>query len=82
MVLTLEGNSEKGTHVFGYLICVMHFLRLRAVTFRFFFIRKDLFPYMRAQHVLSYNIIYVPGEMMSYFRYFEPLMPSRNILIE
>ena len=46
MVLIPDGNSAIGAHVhLYYLICLRHLLR------------KDLFSYMRAQHVLSYHLI-------------------------
>ena len=60
MVLIIDGNSEIGTHVRNnlcYLNCLRHLLRWRAVTNRIFFLRKDLFSFMHAQHVLSYHLI-------------------------
>ena len=37
-----------------YLICLRHLIRWRAVAIRFFSLRKDLFSFMRAQHVTIY----------------------------
>ena len=54
MVLILDGNSEIGA------LCLRHLIRSRAVTFRIFFSRKDLFPFMHALHVLNYHIIKEP----------------------
>ena len=59
MVLVLHGNSEKGAHVrinLCYLIYRRYLIRSGAVTNRFFFGRKDLISFMRAQHVLSYKL--------------------------
>ena len=50
MVLILDGNSEIGAHV-------RHLNKSRADTNRILFLSKDLFSLMRAQHVLSYQII-------------------------
>ena len=59
MVLILDGISELGAHVrsnLGYLVCLRHSNKSSAVTDRiFFFFRKDLFPFMREQPVLSYH---------------------------
>ena len=59
MVLVSDGNSEIGVHVrrnICYLICLRHLIRPRAVTNRIYILRKDLFHFMRVQHVLSYNL--------------------------
>ena len=63
MVLKLDGNSEIGANVWsylGYLICLRHLIRWRAVTNLFFFLRKYPFSFMRVQRVLIYHLIYVP----------------------
>ena len=61
MVLILVGNSEIGAHVLWsklcYLICLRHLIRSRAIANRIFFLRKD---FMRAHHVMSYHLSYVP----------------------
>ena len=60
MVIILDGNSGIGAHVGNnlcYSICFRHFIRSKAVTNRIFFPRKDIFSFMRAQHVLSYHLI-------------------------
>ena len=60
MVLILDGNSVIDAHVRSnrfYLICLRHFISSRTVTNRFFFLRKDLLSFMRAQHVLTYHLI-------------------------
>ena len=47
MVLTLDGNSEMGAHVFSaisvILICLRHLITSRAVTNRIFFSKKNYF---------------------------------------
>ena len=50
MVLILDANSEIGAHVRGM-------NRSRVVKNKIFFLRKDLFYFIRAQHVLSYHLI-------------------------
>ena len=40
----------------GQLICLRYLIRSRAVTI--FFPRKDPFSFLRAQHVVSYHVIY------------------------
>ena len=63
MVLILDGNSEIGAPVRRnpfYKNFLRHFIRSRAVTNRLIFLRKDLFSFMRAQHVLSYHLMQVP----------------------
>ena len=60
MVLLLYGNLEIGAHVTSnpsYLICLRYLIRSRIVTIGLLFIRKDLFSFMHAQHVLSYHVI-------------------------
>ena len=58
MVLILDGNLEIGApHVRSnicYLICLRHLIGSRAVTNRICSLRKDLFSFVRAHHVLSY----------------------------
>ena len=59
MVRILDSKSEIGALVRGNfcnLICIRHFIKSRAVSNRIFFIRKELFSFMGAQHVLSYHI--------------------------
>ena len=56
----LDGNSETGTHVrrsICYLTYLRHLIRSRAGSTRIYFLRKALFSFMRAQHVLSYHLI-------------------------
>ena len=64
MVLILDGTSEIGAHVrsnFCLLTCLRHLSRAREEENLFFLaFAKDLFSFMRAQHVLSYHLIYVP----------------------
>ena len=58
MVLIFDCNSEVGAHVRSnlcILICLMHLIKLRDVTNRIC-LGKDLFSFMRAQHVLSYHL--------------------------
>ena len=59
MVLILYGNLEIGANIkiFCYLIWIRHLSRLRAVTNRISFLRKDLFFFMHAQHILI-DILY------------------------
>ena len=60
MVPMLEGNSEISAHIrinLYYLICLRHLIRPRAVTHEIFFLQKDLFSFMREQHVLRYHLI-------------------------
>ena len=60
MVLLLYGNSETGAHIrinFCHLICLRHLNRTSANHKSDFFLRKDLFSFMCAQHVLSYHLI-------------------------
>ena len=53
--LILDSNSEIGAHLRSNicnLTCSMHLIRSRSVTNRiFFYLRKDLFSFLRAQHV-------------------------------
>ena len=59
MLLILDGNSEIGTHVTSnlcYLACLKYLIRSRAATKRNFFPKRHIF-FMRAQHVLSYQLI-------------------------
>ena len=62
MVLILDGSSEIGAHVrsnLGHIICLRHLFRSRTVTNRtIFFLGKDLFSVISAQHVLSYHCHY------------------------
>ena len=56
MVLILDSSFEIGAHascILCYLICLWHLIRLRAVSNKISFLRKDLFSLMHAQHVLS-----------------------------
>ena len=58
MVLILDGDSEIEAHVrlpLCYLICLRHLIRSGGAT-----IQKYLVSFMRAQHVRSYLLIYVP----------------------
>ena len=60
MVLILDGNSLKGAHLrrnLYYSTCLRLLISSRAVTNLIFFIRKDLFSFMREQHVMSYHLI-------------------------
>ena len=56
MVLVLDGNSEIGAHV-CYLICLRHLIQVQEQSKIGFFLLKDLFSLMRAQHVLSTHLI-------------------------
>ena len=63
MIFTLNGISEIGAHVKSNLRYSIFFKRLilsRAVTYRIFFLRKDLFSFICARHVLSYPLTQVP----------------------
>ena len=54
MILILDGNSEIGRHVrsnISDLICLRPSIGSRAVTNRIFFLRRDKFSFMRAQHI-------------------------------
>ena len=56
----LDGNIDMGAHVWsdlGYLFCSRHLLISRKRSRIGFFIQKDPFSFIRAQHVLSYNVI-------------------------
>ena len=59
MVLRLNGtNSEtslEGRRYLCYSICLRQLLRSGVVTNNFFFQRREIFTFMRAQHVLSYH---------------------------
>ena len=58
MVLILGGNSEISAHVkkkLCNLICLRHLIRSKAITNHIFFLRKDIFSFICAQHVLSYH---------------------------
>ena len=62
LTMVLDGNSDIGAHVYSnlfYLICFRHLIWPRAVTNRIFS-SKNLFFFMRAQHVLSHHLISVP----------------------
>ena len=41
-----------------YLICLRHIIRFESSHKVYFFLRKDLFFFMRLQHVLSYHLTY------------------------
>ena len=59
VVLILDGNSAIGAHVrinLSYLIRCGVFIRSGAVINRKFFLRKDLFSFMREQDVISYHL--------------------------
>ena len=59
IVHLLDVNSEIGVHLrtdLDYLICLRHLIRLIAVTNCIFFLKKDLFSSMPAQHFLPSNI--------------------------
>ena len=61
MMLILYGNSEMDAHVkseVGNSICKGHLFRLTAVVNLKSF-SKDRFSFTRAQHVLSYQLIYL-----------------------
>ena len=63
MVVILDGNSEIGTHIrsnIWYLICLRLLITSRSVINRIFFLRKSLFFFMRAQHIMSYHLIQIP----------------------
>ena len=60
MLLILDGNSEISAHVrsnFWYLISLRHLIRSSEVKNPIFFFRKDLFLFMRAQHVLNNHLM-------------------------
>ena len=60
LVLNLDGNSEIGAPArsnMSYLIFLKHLIRSRAATNRTYKIRKDIFSFRRAQHVLIYHLI-------------------------
>ena len=62
VLIILVVNSKIGAHVKSnlyYLICLRHFIRSSAAKNRIF-LRKALLSIMRAQHFLSYHLIYVP----------------------
>ena len=64
----LHDTSEIGTHVRTlYLICVRNLITSIAVLNRMVFLRKGLFSFMRAQHVLSYHL---PWELRCFFYLF------------
>ena len=50
-----------------YFTCSRHLIRSRAVTNCLFFLSKDLFFFMSAQHALSYHLIEVPWSTPSRF---------------
>ena len=61
VVIILDGNWKIGAQVKAnlcYLICQRHFFRSRAAKNRSFSFRKDLFTPRRAQHVLTYRLIF------------------------
>ena len=68
-----DGNSEIGAHVRSNLWCLRcsrHLINSIAVTNRiFFFFKKDLFSFMRAQQVLSWpsNITIKPALVTPFF---------------
>ena len=47
------------------LLGLRHLIISRAVTIRIFFAEKTFYPFMRAQHVLSYHLVYVPWLKLS-----------------
>ena len=54
MVSKLDGNSEIGAHVRSnlcYTICLRHLIIWRAFTNRIFFLRKDIFFFMRERNM-------------------------------
>ena len=58
MVLILDGNSEMCVHVGSMLFDLFKaFDYIESSHKSDFFLRKDLFFIMRAQHVLSYHLI-------------------------
>ena len=62
MVLISHGSPEKGAHIRNnlcHLIRLRHLVRSRAVTDWIFFFPKELSSFMRAQHILSYHLIWV-----------------------
>ena len=56
LVLVYQMVTQKKSSLF-YLTCLSHLIRTRADTNPMFFLRKELFSYMLAQHVLSYHLI-------------------------
>ena len=76
MVLIGDGNSEIGANVridHCYMICLRDLIMSRAVTRAdLFFLQKDLFSFMCAQHVLSHYLIY---ELLTYCRKSQSDMP-------
>ena len=66
MVSIFNGDSERDAKVrnnLGYLICLKHSIRSREVTNRIF-LQKDLFSFMRAQHVLSSRLNDISTKVM------------------
>ena len=59
MVLVLENNSDIGANVRSnlFFICLRHLISSAEVTNHISFSKKNLFSFMRAQHVLSYHPI-------------------------
>ena len=59
MILIFDGSSEIGAHIrsdFCYMIVLRHSNRSSAVTGLNYSL-KDLFSFIRAQHILSYYLI-------------------------
>ena len=60
VVLISDGNSEKGAHVRSNIRTIwslegISYLDREQSQVRYFFLRKALFSFMRAQHTLSYQ---------------------------
>ena len=77
------GNSEIGVHVRNnlyYFICIGHLIRSRSATKRILFSpKRPIFLHMRAQLVLSCQLIYLPRSMPLINQYDElsmRLLPS------
>ena len=59
-ILVLDGSLEPGTcvrRIICDLICSRRLIRSREGTNWIFFLQKDLFSFMDAQHVQSYHLI-------------------------
>ena len=62
MAFILDGNSETGAYErsnLRNLICLRHLISSRVVTNSILFFEEDPFSFMRAQHVLSYQLMLV-----------------------
>ena len=72
MLHIFDGNLEISSHVRSnlcYLIHLRHLIRSRAVRFRIFYSRKDMFSFMQAQHFLSYHLSTMTKILKLFFFY-------------